>query len=53
MMGVHEFLSRSRQEDLLREAALFRRATEAERAATETGLLGGLRRLWRRPAARG
>ena len=50
-MGVQEYLSRSRQEDLLREAATLRRALEAESAATQTGLLAGLLRLWRRPAA--
>ena len=50
-MGVQDLLSRSRQEDLLREAATVRRALEAESAATQTGLLAGLRRLWRRPAA--
>jgi hypothetical protein len=51
-MGGLDLLNRSRQEDLLREAAMFRRALEAESAATQTGLLAGLRRLWRRPAAR-
>jgi hypothetical protein len=51
-MGVQDLLSRSRQEDLLREAAWLRRALEAESTATQAGLLASLRRLWRRPAAR-
>jgi hypothetical protein len=50
-MGVQAFLNRSRQEDLLREAAWLHRALEAESAATQTGLLAGLRRLWRRAEA--
>ncbi len=50
-MGVNDFLTRSRQEDLLREAATLRRALEAESAATQSGLLAGLRRFWRRPVA--
>jgi hypothetical protein len=50
-MGIQDFLSRSRQEDLLREAATLRRALEAESAATQMGLLAGLRRFWRRPVA--
>jgi hypothetical protein len=52
-MGVRDFLTRSRQEDLLREAASLRLALEAESAATQLGLLAGLRRLWRRPVAHG
>ena len=50
-MGIHDYLTRSRQEDLLRESAAVRRALEAESAATQTGLLAGLRRLLRRPTA--
>lgn len=50
-MGVQDLLGRSRQEDLLREVAMHRLALEAEGAATQTGLLAGLRRRWRRPAA--
>lgn len=53
VLGIADVMMRSRQEDLLREAAAVRRALEAETEATQTGLLAGLRRLWRRPAARG
>lgn len=51
--GIADVMMRSRQQDLLREAAAVRKAVEAETEVTQTGLLAGLRRLWRRPVAQG